>query len=76
MRKYLIIGNGIAGTTAAEYIRKYDAKGIITLVGEEDIPLYSRIRLNEYIAGDTNESDLIIRQNKWQIGRASCRERV
>jgi nitrite reductase (NADH) large subunit len=65
MRKYLIIGNGIAGTTAAEYIRKYDAKGIITLVGEEDIPLYSRIRLNEYIAGDTNESDLIIRQNKW-----------
>lgn len=65
MSKYLIIGNGIAGSTAAEHIRKYDDSGEITILAEEDIPLYSRIRLIEYIAGDITEQDLIIRKEDW-----------
>jgi len=65
MSKYLIIGNGIAGSTAAEHIRKYDDSGEITILAEEDIHLYSRIRLIEYIAGDITEQDLIIRKEDW-----------
>ncbi len=31
---YVIIGNGVAGITAAEAIRQYDPEGGITLIGD------------------------------------------
>ncbi len=46
---YLIIGGGIAGTTAAEFIRMNDASGRITIVSEESEPLYSRVMLPYYL---------------------------
>jgi nitrite reductase (NADH) large subunit len=49
MTDYLIVGNGAAGTHAAEAIRKEDGDGRITLVTDEDLPFYYRIRLNELI---------------------------
>ena len=55
MKTYLIIGNGVAGTTAAEAIRQQDPKGSITILSEEDIPFYYRIRLNDFISGDVGE---------------------
>jgi len=42
---YLIIGAGVAGTTAAETIRARDERGSIVLVGDEPHPLYSRVML-------------------------------
>ena len=65
MTQYLIIGNGVAGTTAAENIRLKDKEGKITIVTDEDLPFYSRIRLNEYIAGDITEDELVIRKDQW-----------
>lgn len=65
MKNYLIIGNGVAGTTAAEHIRKIDEEGNITIATEEDIPFYYRIRLNEYVSGDLNEKDLIVKGEDW-----------
>jgi len=65
MTNYVIIGNGIAGTTAAENIRKNDKEGPITMVTEEDLPFYYRVRLNEYISGDVTEQDLIAKKEKW-----------
>ena len=65
MTDYVIIGNGVAGTTAAENIRKSDKKGRIVIFTEEDLPFYNRIRLNEFIAGDIAEQDLIARKEKW-----------
>ena len=65
MTDYVIIGNGVAGTTAAENIRKHDKKGQIVIFTEEDLPFYNRIRLNEYISGDIIEQDLIARKEKW-----------
>ena len=65
MKKYLIIGNGVAGTTAAQEIRKTDPDGQIVIVTEEITPFYSRIRLADYIAGITEKSDLIIRKDQW-----------
>lgn len=63
--KYLIIGNGVAGTTAAHNIRKIDSDGEITIVTEENTPYYSRIRLIEYLAGEAGENDIIIHRDDW-----------
>jgi len=65
MADYLIVGNGVAGTTAAENIRKLDKEGDITMVTDEDIPFYYRIRLNEYISGDIDEKNLIAKSEQW-----------
>jgi nitrite reductase (NADH) large subunit len=63
--RYVIIGNGVAGTTAAAQIRKQDSSGDITIVTDEDAPFYSRIRLIEYLAGEAGEQDIIIYKDDW-----------
>ena len=65
MRNYVIIGNGVAGTTAAENIRKTDKEGPITMVTNEDLPFYYRIRLNEYVSGELTEQELIAKNDQW-----------
>ena len=65
MKNYLIIGNGVAGSTAAEFIRKHDAKGKITIVTDEALPFYYRIRLNEYISADISEQTLVAKKQHW-----------
>jgi nitrite reductase (NADH) large subunit len=62
---YIIIGNGVAGTTAAETIRKYDAQGTIKIFTDEAFPFYSRIRLMEYLAGEVDLPKLQIRSDAW-----------
>lgn len=46
--KYLIIGGGIAGTTAAETIRQSDAAGLIAIINDEPYRLYSRVMLSKH----------------------------
>lgn len=65
MKRYVIIGNGAAGTTAAETIRKTDPQADIVLLTQERLPFYSRIRLPEYAAGKITEKDLIIKDLAW-----------
>ncbi len=65
MTNYLIIGNGVAGTTAAQEIRKHDSSGPVTIVTQETLPFYSRIKLPDFIAGITGEEGLVIRQTQW-----------
>ncbi len=63
--RYVIIGNGVAGTTAAEQIRKVDAGATVRILTDETFPFYSRIRLPEFLAGETDEQGLIIRTPAW-----------
>ncbi|WP_321495441.1 FAD-dependent oxidoreductase [uncultured Desulfobacter sp.] len=65
MAEYIIAGDGVAGTTAAENIRKLDNKGRITIVTDEDLPFYYRIRLDDYISGDINQNKLIAKKESW-----------
>ena len=65
MKKYIIIGNGVAGTTAAENIRRNDSKGDITLVSVEDLPFYYRVRLPEVLSRSIAESELIAKKKDW-----------
>jgi len=63
--KYMIIGNGVAGSTAAYHIRKHDSNGDITIITNEATPFYSRIRLIEYLAGEAAENDIVIHKREW-----------
>ena len=63
--KYLIVGNGVAGTTAAAAIRKTDSTGEIRMITEEAHPFYSRIRLMEYISGEVDLPKLQIKNQAW-----------
>lgn len=63
--KYLIIGNGVAGTTAALNIRKLDDRGKITVLTEEEVPFYSRIRLIQYLAQEATQQEIIIHKDDW-----------
>ena len=45
--KYLIIGGGVAGTTAAETLRQTDTAASIAIVSDEPYRLYSRIMLSK-----------------------------
>ena len=52
MYDYLIIGNGIAGLSATEEIRKKDSDASILIVSEEKPSTYWRTRLSELICKD------------------------
>jgi len=63
--RYVIIGGGIAGTTAAATIRSLDAEGSITILTDERRPLYARIRLPELLSGAVDAEKLILRKASW-----------
>lgn len=65
MTNYVIIGNGVAGVTAAESIRQLDQTGSISMISREDLPFYYRIRLPEYLSGDVNEERLLAKKMSW-----------
>ncbi len=70
MTRYVIVGNGVAGTTAAEKIRELDREGAITILSAEDTPFYYRIRLPEVVAGDIEEPKIIAKKPDWYRDRS------
>ena len=65
--QYVIIGNGVAGTTAAANIRKFDNEGKIIIISDEPYPFYSRIRLPEFLSNAVDDKGLIIKKDTWYI---------
>jgi NAD(P)H-nitrite reductase large subunit len=58
---YVIVGNGAAGTTAAEVIRQKDPAGSVTLITDEPYPLYNRVALPRYIKSLVPEDKVVMR---------------
>lgn len=54
MKKYVIIGNGIAAAGCIEGIREADKTGEITVISAEDHPVYSRPLISYYLEGRTD----------------------
>ena len=54
MRRYVIIGGGIAGINCIEGIRSVDADGPITLVSAEEDSNYGRPLISYYLEGKTS----------------------
>jgi len=65
MKRYLIVGNGVAGARAAVKIRETDQKGDIHIFTEEDYPFYYRVRFPEYVAGELTLQNLLIHTQEW-----------
>ncbi len=65
MYDYLIIGNGIAGLSATEEIRKKDADATILIVSEEKSSTYWRTRLSHLISQDFDKDDLFVKKQPW-----------
>ncbi|MFI5271403.1 MAG: NAD(P)/FAD-dependent oxidoreductase [Ktedonobacterales bacterium] len=64
-RHYVIIGNGIAGTTAAAELRKADPVCEIWLLTNEPYPLYNRVSLPRFLQGALAEEKVMIRNFAW-----------
>ncbi|MDZ7760723.1 MAG: FAD-dependent oxidoreductase [Desulfovermiculus sp.] len=65
MPRYIIVGNGVAGTSAAEAIRKLDPTGPIDIFSDEDVPFYYRIKLPEVVTGEIHEDNIIAKKPNW-----------
>ena len=68
-KNYVIIGNGIAGTTAAETLRKHDPNCSIHLLTNEPYPLYNRVSLPRFLQGKLVEQKVMIRDFPWHEQR-------
>jgi nitrite reductase (NADH) large subunit len=60
MRRYLIVGDGVAGARAAVRIKETDPNGEIQIFTEETYPFYYRVRFPEFVAGEVTIEGLTI----------------
>jgi NADPH-dependent 2,4-dienoyl-CoA reductase/sulfur reductase-like enzyme len=57
-RRYLILGDGAAGTSAAEHLRRLDPEGLIAIYSDDPHPAYFRAALTNYLLGELTEAQL------------------
>ena len=60
-KRYVVIGNGIAGQTAAEELRKADTDASIVMIAAERHPLYNRVALPRYLRGQVRREKVLMR---------------
>ncbi|MEO6991039.1 MAG: FAD-dependent oxidoreductase [Candidatus Baltobacteraceae bacterium] len=65
VRRYVIVGNGFAGTTCAEQLRKGDASATIDLFTDEPYTLYNRIALPPLLRKQVTAAKVIMRDVAW-----------
>lgn len=61
MKRYVIVGNGIAAARCIEGIRSADTSGEITVVSEEAHPVYCRPLISYYLEGKTDLERILYR---------------
>jgi NAD(P)H-nitrite reductase large subunit len=78
LRRYIIVGSGIAGFTAAEILRQQDPKAEITLISDEPHGFYSRPGLAYFLTGEVPKDSLFSRGQKifHQLNLKLIHERV
>jgi NAD(P)H-nitrite reductase large subunit len=62
---YVVVGDGIAGSSAAETLRERDPDAEITVLTEEGEALYNRILIKEYAKGKLPEAPISIHDEAW-----------
>ncbi|MCU4742970.1 NAD(P)/FAD-dependent oxidoreductase [Natronoglomus mannanivorans] len=65
MTEYVIIGDGISGSSAAETLREEDPESEITVITDEGEPLYNRILIKEHAKGKLPEAPISIHDEGW-----------
>lgn len=66
---YVIIGDGISGSSAAETLREKDPDAEITVITDEGEPLYNRILIKEFAKGKLPEAPISIHDEEWYEDR-------
>ena len=61
MKKYVIIGNGVAAAGCIEGIRSTDSDGEITVISGENHPVYCRPLISYYLEGKTDPQRMMYR---------------
>ena len=62
---YVVVGNGIAGITAAETLRAEDAFADIAVIADNPLPVYNRPVLKEFLAGKVSEDKIWMRSQSF-----------
>lgn len=65
MAKYVIVGNGVTGTRAAEEIRRADESADVTILTEEPYPFYRRPQLADFASGEVAEARMWARKSSF-----------
>ncbi|MFC6863632.1 NAD(P)/FAD-dependent oxidoreductase [Halomicroarcula sp. GCM10025817] len=66
---HVIIGDGIAGASAAETIREKDPDASVTVLTDEGEALYNRILIKEFAKGKLPEAPISIHDPEWYDDR-------
>jgi NAD(P)H-nitrite reductase large subunit len=62
---HVIVGDGIAGSSAAETIREEDPDAEVTVLTDEGEALYNRILIKEFAKGKLPEAPISIHEPEW-----------
>ena len=62
---HVIVGDGIAGSSAAETIRETDPEADVTVITDEGEALYNRILIKEFAKGKLPEAPISIHETDW-----------
>jgi len=65
MNRYVIIGNGAAGITAAEELRRRDAPASISIASDERHAMYSRPGLAYVLIDEVSPEQAVARKPEW-----------
>ncbi len=65
MTTYLIVGNGVAGNSAAETIRRIDPAGKVLMFSKEKNYFYYTPALPEYLGGEKQVKDFTLHDAQW-----------
>ena len=65
VRKVVIVGNGVAGVTAADILGRYHPDCDLQLIGEERYPLYNRMAISKVIYGRQAMNGLMLLPDNW-----------
>src|SRR5687767_4661076 len=57
-RRYVVLGEGAAGMTTAEVLRRCDPTAQITIVSDDPNPAYFRAALTNYLLGELREEQV------------------
>jgi len=66
---HVIVGDGIAGSSAAETLREADPDAEITVITDEGEALYNRILIKEFAKGKLPEAPISIHEPEWYAER-------
>jgi NADPH-dependent 2,4-dienoyl-CoA reductase/sulfur reductase-like enzyme len=72
-RRYVILGAGAAGVTAAETLCKEDPNGSVTLVNGEDEPPYARMAIPYVLTGKIGTEGTVLRHEPDHYARLGIR---